>query len=116
MIADYMQSKLNWGYDIKLHCAVPCRNQEAKWLPESKRLYKSILDRADLVILVTDAPYSPWLMQARNHYIVEMSDQLLAVWDGSRGGTANCIDYAQKMQKPITVVQPLFVLETNYGL
>lgn len=104
------------GYDIKLHCAIPCQNQEAKWLSESKRLYKSILDRADLIILVTDAPYSPWLMQARNQYIVDMSDQMLAVWDGSRGGTANCVDYAQKMRKPITVVQPLFVLETNYGL
>lgn len=104
------------GYDIRLHCAIPCRNQESRWLPESQRLYKSILDRADLVILVTDAPYSPWLMQTRNQYIVNISDQMLAIWDGSRGGTANCIDYAQKMRKPITVVQPLFVLETNYGL
>ena len=74
------------------------------------------MDRADLIVLVTDAPYSPWLMQTRNQYIVNISDQMLAIWDGSRGGTANCVDYAQKMQKPITVVQPLFVLEANYGL
>ena len=94
------------GYNIKLHCAIPCRNHSCKWNRESVELYDNILKRADVVKLVTDAEYEPWMMQARNEYMVDLADKIIAVWDGSNGGTANCVRYAEKKGKDIIRIVP----------
>ena len=94
------------GYDIKLHCAIPCQNQSCKWSKESVQLYDTILSKADTVKLVSDEPYRPALMQKRNEYMVNLADIVIAVWDGSSGGTGNCIKYAQKLRKKIYRVVP----------
>ncbi len=94
------------GYDIKLHCAVPCRNFSSKWNKYNKAMYRHILGMADTVKLVSDEEYKPYLMQKRNEYMVDHSDKVIAVWDGSKSGTKNCIDYAKKVGKDIIYVQP----------
>lgn len=50
--------------------------------------------------------YKPYLMQARNKYMVDYVDILIGVWNGSRGGTANCIEYADKIGKPVLIIYP----------
>lgn len=40
----------------------------------------------------------------RNRQMVDMSDAILAVWDGKSRGTLYTIKYAQKSGKPLTVV------------
>ena len=40
----------------------------------------------------------------RNRQMVDMSDAILAVWDGKSRGTLHTIKYAQKSGKPLTVV------------
>lgn len=72
------------GYDIKLHCAIPCKNHSCKWIKESK----------------------PWIMQKRNEYMVDLADKVIAVWDGSKGGTGNCVRYAEKCGKEIIRIIP----------
>lgn len=94
------------GYDIKLHCAVPCRNFSGKWNKYHKAMYRHILGLADTIKLVSDEEYKPYLMQKRNEYMVNYSDKVIAVWDGSKSGTKNCIDYANKVGKDIIFVQP----------
>lgn len=47
-----------------------------------------------------------WLMQKRNEYMVDLADRVIAVWDGSKGGTANCIKYAEKVGKEIIKIKP----------
>lgn len=94
------------GRDIKLHCAIPCRNHSSKWYAESKKLYDDILSKADIVTLVSDQPYAPYLMQKRNEFIVDHSDAVIAVWDGSPSGTANCVNYAMKNNKKIYRINP----------
>lgn len=89
------------GYDIKLHCAIPCRNHSCKWLKESVDLYNEILSKADTVKLVSDTEYNSFVMQRRNEYMVDLADIVLAVWDGTSGGTANCVAYAKKKNKEI---------------
>lgn len=81
------------GYDIKLHCAIPCRNHSSKWPKESQLLYNSILKDADKITLVCDREYTPDVMQRRNEFMVDNSDLAIGVWDGSKGGTANCLAY-----------------------
>lgn len=94
------------GYDIKLHCAIPCRNHSCKWIKESVDLYNKILDKADTVKLVSNENYNPYLMQKRNEYMVDLADKVIAVWDGSKSGTANCVNYARKQGKEIIKIEP----------
>lgn len=94
------------GYNIKLHCAIPCRNHSCKWTKAYQDLYNYILNKADIVKLVTDEDYKPWLMQKRNEYMVDLTDKVIAVWDGSKGGTYNCVKYAEKKEKEIIRILP----------
>ena len=68
----------NEGYDIKLHCAIPCKNHSCKWIKESVDQYNYILSKADIVKLVSDEEYKPWLMQKRNEYMVDLADRVIA--------------------------------------
>ena len=94
------------GCNIKLHCAIPCRNHSCKWTKTYQDLYNYILNKADIIKLVTDEDYKPWLMQKRNEYMVDLADKIIAVWDGSKGGTYNCVKYAEKKGKEIIGILP----------
>lgn len=100
----------NDGYNIKLVCAIPFKGQESKWPIESQKLYNNILNKADEVIIVSHGNYAAWKMQKRNEYMIDRlsndNDFLIAVWDGSSGGTANCIKYAKNMNKNIIHIDP----------
>lgn len=96
----------NEGLPIKLHCAIPCQNHSSKWPNSSKIFYNKILAKADEVVMVSDEPYKPWLMQKRNEYMVDRADIVLAFWDGTNGGTKNCVDYAKKVGKKIKIINP----------
>ena len=95
------------GYDISLHCAIPCQGHSSKWPSKSKKQYDEILKKADKVVLVSDEPYKPWLMQKRNQYMVDLSEKVIAVFDGTKGGTKNCVDYAKKKNKDIILIEPV---------
>ena len=69
-------------------------------------MYNDILSKPDIVKLVSDEEYKPWLMQKRNEYMVDLSDKVAAVWDGSKGGTGNCVRYAEKCGKEIISIVP----------
>lgn len=94
------------GFPIKLHCAIPCLNQSCRWPLKSQKLYDEIIAKADIVKTVTEKKYSPYLMQLRNEYMVDISDIMIAVWDGSTGGTGNCVNYIADKQKPMIWIKP----------
>lgn len=95
------------GYNIKLHCAIPCLFHTKKWFDkESINLYNYILSKADKVIVVSNREYDNFVMQERNMYMVNISDKVLAVWNGTSGGTKNCIDYAKEKNKEIILLNP----------
>lgn len=93
-------------YEIKLYCAIPCLNHSSKWPKESQKLYQSIIEKADIVKIITEESYKPYLMQKRNEYMVDQSDLCIAVWDGTSGGTKNCIEYIKKQYKPMIWIDP----------
>ena len=102
------------GYDIKLRCAIPCLNHSDNWFNQAdKDRYNRILQSADYVDIVTNQPYKPYLMQVRNEYMVNKSDLVLSVWDGSKGGTANCINYAKSKNKAIYNINPSAVTKRS---
>lgn len=86
--------------DVPFIAAIPFEGQEGMWPHESKLKYDNLLEKAEDVIYVNDPGYKPWKMQKRNEWMVDNSDRLLALWDGSAGGTSNCVKYAEKRERP----------------
>lgn len=79
---------------IPFVAAVPCEGQEARWPESSQREYQALLGRAAEVVIVSSESFSARSMQARNEWMVDRCDLLLALYDGSPSGTGNCIRYA----------------------
>lgn len=94
-------------YKLPFIAAVPCKAQWAKWIKKSRELYHRILsDDLCAIHMVTDDYYTNDCMQKRNEWMVDNSDVLIAVWDKSAGGTANCVKYAKKKDKIIYYINP----------
>lgn len=112
---------------IPLLIAIPCLNQEAMWPQSSKDRYHRILnwskDHTDkqgnklpnwsLVehIYVSNQSYSHECMQLRNVYMIDNSARLRAYWDGTNGGTKNCVTYAKSISRPIDTINPFSLIE-----
>ena len=45
-------------------------------------------------------------MQIRNQWMVDNCELLIAVFDGTSGGTANCVNYAKSIRKNTVVINP----------
>ena len=102
-------------YDLKLEAAIPCLNQDRLWREDSKRRYSSILTFADRVTYVNKKEYSPYLMIERDKYMVDRSSLVIAVYDGTPGGTQHTVNYAVLRKKNIYRVSPLdYSLDLNY--
>jgi len=50
--------------------------------------------------------YTPAKMQKRNEAMVNDCNILIAVWNGTKGGTYNCIEYAKHVGKVIYTINP----------
>lgn len=81
------------GIHIEIVAAIPCVKQYSKWQKNSKAEYRKLLAMCDSAKIVSWR-YSPKCMQVRNIYMVKHADATLAYWNGTDGGTKNCVDYA----------------------
>lgn len=117
-VADKLKEVI-WFMDenvtIKNNMAIPFNDQDRLWRINDKERYKSQKNRADNVIYVDtekgyktygaeEGKYDVRKMQKRNEYMIDNSDILIAVFDGSKSGTKNCIDYAKKNNKEIILI------------
>lgn len=112
--------------DVKLIAAVPFPQQACAWPSYSEQRWWQILrgcdelwltnrdeettmDALTMELQLKDAAdqsmVSYWL-NGRNQWMVDRSDCVLAVWNGSPGGTGNCVKYAQSKGKKIICVNP----------
>lgn len=81
---------------IPVHAYVPFIGQADAWPPAAHATYQKILQACAEVRVISPGGYSPDKMQRRNEAMVNDCDLLLALWDGGpKGGTANCIAYAE---------------------
>ena len=46
--------------------------------------------------------------------MVDDADFCIAVWDGSPGGTANCVNYIKLKRKPLLLIDPTTLKEEWY--
>lgn len=90
--------------EIPLVAAIPFEGFEDRWSSDDRRLYYNIRAAAAEVMIVCAPGYAPYKMQRRNRWMVDRCDRMLALWNGSPGGTFNCLVYAEERQKPVTNV------------
>lgn len=107
---------------------LPLVGQQLKWPDKTQLLYHVLLVKANLIYIVDTKQhvtyeqftelkptyYHPSKMQTRNKWMVDQltasEDRLIAIWDGSDGGTANCVKYAQSTNKAIITISPEIII------
>ena len=98
-----LRHKYPW---IMLECAVPCRTQADSWQQSSRKRYHHILDVADDVVVLSES-FTDDCMHARNRYMVDHANTVIAVWNGnSRTGTGSTVNYAKKHGKSVVRIDP----------
>lgn len=104
---------------------LPFAGFDNRWEWESQEILKGLLETTDPTIVryLLDGPqdwfhhadehsiyicdqFSIQAYQKRNEAMVDKADSLIAVWDGSSGGTANCVAYARSVDKPMVRIDP----------
>ena len=89
------------GYPILLVCAIPYIGFEKSWNREWKQRYEAILNKANEIHFICPQFYRG-CFQKRNRWLVDHSEKVIAVYNGSPGGTKNTIGYAR--QKGVDVI------------
>lgn len=87
--------------------AVPFADQDVIWPKESRAVYNRLIKKATEVVIVSEGVYAGWKMQKRNEWMVDHADIVIGLFDGSPGGTANCLRYAQEQNKMIYRISPI---------
>ena len=90
---------------ITLEAAIPCETQTRTWSEEERERYYYILSQCNTETLV-QKEYTPDCMLKRNRYMVDNSAVLIAVFNGSVGGTAQTINYAKRRGLEILQITP----------
>ena len=107
----YSGMALGWDQAICYACnkvqipyvsVLPYNKFGSSWPQESQDRLSELLRLAKERVYVHDTDeYRVWYMQDRNEWMVNNAEVVLALWNGSDGGTKNCIKYAEKVNKPV---------------
>jgi len=79
--------------DITVEAAIPCPTQADAWTAEQRQRYDRLLEQCDLETMVSEK-YTSSCMQRRDRYMVDHASLLIAVFDGTAGGTQYTMQYA----------------------
>jgi len=83
---------------IPVHAYIPYPGHGSEWKTFYRDLHSEIAEAATELYVPSEKPkeseFAKFLLQ-RNKDMVDNSDFTLALWDGTPGGTAHCVSYAQ---------------------
>ena len=101
---DQLAARVAIRMGIPVRAAVPFEGFDARWPRQSRAQLERLLRACSRVVVVTTETRAPTethsfhqaaqMLHARNRYMVDQSTHLVALWDGSPGGTASCLKYA----------------------
>lgn len=89
--------------DLTLEGAVPCQSQASRWSEGERQRWRRILDGCDLETLVQEH-YDRRCMHRRDRYMVDRAAAVLAVFDGTPGGTMYTLNYAMDRGREILLL------------
>lgn len=95
------------GVPLRLIAALPCPEQDSRWPQPQRAYYRRLLLHipAEDRHLICDC-YTPYCMNGRNLWMVEHASRLIAVFDGTSGGTANTVRHAEDHRLTIIKLHP----------
>jgi uncharacterized phage-like protein YoqJ len=91
--------------DIRLIAVVPYEGQADQWPEIYRERYFRILSLADEVVTLYTRKTDTCIREVCR-YMVDACDHLIAVYNGSEGGTQYTIDYAAEKGRDIVVINP----------
>jgi uncharacterized phage-like protein YoqJ len=103
---DQWAANIAYKLGIPFVAAIPFEGQELAWPEASQKTYRVLRKLASEEIIVSSGGYSADKMQVRNIWMVDNCESLIAVWDGSKGGTGNCVEYAKSVDRKIYQIDP----------
>jgi len=90
--------------DVLLEAAIPYSGQADYWKGELRRRYDYIISRCHKCT-VLQPYYTRDCMMRRNRYMVDNSSVLIAVYNGTPGGTRNTMLYAMRQGLEIIEIE-----------
>ena len=102
--AEIVLERKKTNKNLHLICALPHPNFEFKRSMTEKIRFNKIIKKADLVKEINNH-YFTGCYQVRNEWMVDRSNLVIAVFNGSKSGTKNTIDYSKK--KGVMIVNVL---------
>lgn len=103
---DQWAAMISHKLNIPFIAAIPFEGQESKWPEQSQKTFRALRKLASEEVIVSSGNYSADKMQIRNKWMVDHCDLLIGIWNGTNGGTANCIEYARSIGKKIIIIDP----------
>lgn len=98
--------------NIPFTAAIPFCGQELCWPERVQKLYLDMINhRLATQHIVAPGGYSAGKMSLRNGWMVDHSDAVIALWNGTPGGTGNCVRYAKHVKRPILNLWPAYANE-----
>ena len=91
--------------DLTLEMAVPCPQQADRWPEPDRRTHAFLCESADVLTVISPF-YTPFCLFERNRFLVSRADALIAVYDGTPGGTRMTLSCALDEKKRIVIVEP----------
>jgi len=91
---DQFWIEVGFHLDLPVTVALPFEGYDAKWPGVSRQEYQKLLDKCTQVLYICEPGYAASKLQTRNEWMVDNCDELAAYWNGAKGGTKNCLDYA----------------------
>ena len=91
---------------IKLIGAIPCKTQDKLWKEKDKQRYRSLLTQLDSIRCIYDDYIGPECMLERNRFMINNSSLVIALFNGTNGGTKKTLDYAKECGVKTVVLEP----------
>lgn len=79
--------------DVTLEAALPCAGQGKRWKAQDLSRWTQLVRQCDTHTLLQEH-YDRHCMLRRDRYMVDQSSAILAVFNGTRGGTQYTLNYA----------------------
>ena len=91
--------------DIRVEAAIPYPGQADRWGSDQRARWQSLTERCDYRTVVQPA-YDRGCMLRRDRYMVSRSGRIIAVFNGTTGGTMQTLAYAMQSGLEIVRIDP----------
>lgn len=91
------------GEPVFLVAAIPCADQDMAWNSEDRYHYRRLMEQVDGIYCACDT-YTDFSTHTRNRWMVEHASRIIAVYNGTDGGTASTLKMARHRELELRVV------------